>query len=142
MRRRLRRGSAVVTVAFMLLVSCGDAPSDEHVVNQPATVEERDGSELATITLTAAAAERLDIQTVAVASSEDGLVVPSSAIYLDAGGQWWVYTNPEPLVFVRAPIQIVGEEDGVARLSEGPPAGTQVVVVGVPELYGTEVGIG
>ncbi|MEX0985492.1 MAG: hypothetical protein WD096_10655 [Actinomycetota bacterium] len=136
------RGSAMLTVGLALLVSCGEPVSDEHVVDQPATVEELPGSELSTITLTEPAAERLDIQTVAVASSEDGLVVPSSAIYLDAGGQWWVYTNPEPSVFVRAPIQIVSEEGGEVRLSEGPPVGTQVVVVGVPELYGTEVGIG
>jgi hypothetical protein len=30
---------------------------------------------------------------------------------------------------------------GYAYLSDGPEPGTQVVTVGVPELYGTEVGV-
>jgi hypothetical protein len=41
-------------------------------------------------------------------------------------------------VFVRAPIDIVHETSSQAFLADGPPAGTQVVTVGVPELYGSE----
>ena len=53
----------------------------------------------------------------------------------DPNGDTWVFTNPEPLVFVRAPITvdiIEGERGRV--LSDGPPAGTPVVTVGAAEL--------
>jgi hypothetical protein len=68
--------------------------------------------------------------------------VPYAAVLYDATGNTWVYTNTEPLVFIRHPISIetiVGDE---AILSDGPPPGTAVVTVGVAELYGAEVGVG
>jgi hypothetical protein len=69
-------------------------------------------------------------------------VIPYAAVLYDAKGNTWVYTNPEPLVFIRQPIQIdtiVGDE---ARLIDGPSVGTAVVTVGGAELYGTEFGVG
>ena len=69
-------------------------------------------------------------------------LVPYAAVLYDAQGKTWVYTNPEPLVFVRQSIQIdtvVGDE---TRLLAGPPVGTAVVTVGGAELYGTEFGVG
>lgn len=69
-------------------------------------------------------------------------ILPYAAVLYDAKGQTWVYTNPEPLVFIRQPIQIdtiVGDE---VILVDGPPAGTAVVTVGGAELYGTEFGVG
>ncbi len=92
--------------------------------------------------MTGSAAERLDIQTVPVASSGKGLVVPSDALYITAEGKFWVYTNPEPLVYVRHEVIIDRERGGQAFLTEGPTAGTEVVTIGVPELYGTETGNG
>ena len=81
---------------------------------------------------------RIDIDTTPVEKNATGLVVPSSAVFVDPNGVWWVYTNPEPLVFVRHEIGIEREEAGIAHLSSGPEAGTEVVTVGVPELYGVE----
>ena len=46
-----------------------------------------------------------------------------------------------PLTFVREGVVIERIKGDHAYLKEGPPAGTQVVTVGVPELYGTEVGV-
>ena len=69
-------------------------------------------------------------------------IIPYSAVLYDAEGHSWVYTNPEPLVFIRQPIQIdtiVGDE---AILADGPPVGTAVVTVGGAELFGTEFGVG
>jgi hypothetical protein len=68
--------------------------------------------------------------------------VPNDAVFIDAHGGFWVYTNPEPLVFVRAPIDIVRETSTEAFLDDGPPPGTRVVTVGVPELYGSETDFG
>ena len=141
MKTRLRHFAGPLLLAS-LLAACGGAVSDEHVIEQPASVEEVDDGEVARVTLTESAAERLDITTVAVESGGKGLVVPSDAIYLTADGLWWVYTNPEPLVFLRHEINITNEQGGLAVLSAGPPVGTEVVTVGVPELYGTEVGNG
>lgn len=69
-------------------------------------------------------------------------IIPYAAVMYDAKGNTWVYTSPEPLVFIRQPIQIetiVGDE---VLLVDGPPTGTAVVTVGVAELYGTEFGVG
>jgi hypothetical protein len=52
-----------------------------------------------------------------------------------------VYTNPEPLVFVRHAIVIDYIEGDLAILSEGPDAETAVVTVGAAELYGAETGV-
>ena len=69
-------------------------------------------------------------------------VIPYSAVLYDARGRSWVYTNPEPLVFVRHPIRIDTIEGDNVLLTEGPAAGTAVVTVGGAELFGTEFGVG
>jgi hypothetical protein len=142
MKPRLLAIAAPLMFAAMILSSCGEQVSDEHVIEQPATVEEVEDGEVAEITLTESAVERLDIQTVAVEPNGKGLLVPSAALYLTADGLFWVYTNPEPLVYVRREVSIDREQGGRAILSEGPPVGTEIVTVGVPELYGTETGNG
>jgi hypothetical protein len=75
-------------------------------------------------------------------AGEKRKIIPFAAVMYDAKGNTWVYTNPEPFVFVRQPIKIdtiVGDE---VLLVDGPPAGTQVVTVGAAELFGTEFGVG
>jgi hypothetical protein len=69
------------------------------------------------------------------------LIVPYAAVVYGLQGETWVYTNPEPLVFIRQSIVIDYIEGDLAILSEGPLSGTQVVVVGVAELYGAETGV-
>ena len=69
-------------------------------------------------------------------------VIPYAAVIYDLHGETWVYTNPEPLVFVRHPIHVDYIEGDLAVLLEGPPAGTEVATVGVAELLGTEFGVG
>lgn len=68
-------------------------------------------------------------------------VVPYAAVLYGVNGETWVYSNPEPLVFVRQPILIDYIEDDLAILSEGPEAGTAVVTVGAAELFGAETGV-
>lgn len=69
-------------------------------------------------------------------------IVPYSALLYDEHGNTWVYTSPEPLVFVRKPVSVEYIEGESAVLSDGPPIGTGVVTVGVAELLGTEYKIG
>jgi len=69
-------------------------------------------------------------------------VVPYSAVLYDVHGNTWVYTNPEPLVFVRHKVDVDYIEGDVAVLEDGPPSGTKVVTVGAALLLGTELGFG
>jgi len=75
-----------------------------------------------------------------VAMSSTRKVVPTSAVLYDAKGKTWVYTNPEPLVFVRHAVSIDYIDGDRAVLLDGPVSGTAVVTVGAAELLGTEYG--
>lgn len=77
-----------------------------------------------------------------VGSEELRKVIPYAAVLYDLHGETWVYTNPNPLVFIRHPILVDYIEHEQAVLIEGPPAGTAVATVGVAELFGTEFGVG
>ena len=140
------QGSLRLVVAAVALAvaatACGDPISDEHIIDEPFTLEPVAGTELAKVRLTAKAAERLGIETMEVWTNSDQLTVPSSALWLDTKGQFWVYTNPQPLVYLRHAVTIVDDNGEFALLSEGPAEGTTIVSVGVSELYGTEVGVG
>ena len=69
-------------------------------------------------------------------------VVPYNSLLYDLNGNSWIYTNPEPLVYVRAPVEIDYVEADLAVLAKGPPIGTAVVTTGASELYGAEFGVG
>jgi hypothetical protein len=69
-------------------------------------------------------------------------IVPHSAVFYDEHGQAWVYTNPEPLVFIRHPIQVDYVDQDQAFLSDGPAPGAEIVKIGAARLYGVEFGVG
>ena len=130
--------------AALLMSACGTTAS-KAASEKPALVEKIEGTELNRVTLTEHAAQRLDIQTAAVREEQvngtQRLVVPYAAVIYGLEGETWAYTNPEPLVFVRQPIQVDRIQGDLAILSEGPPIGTAVVTVGVAELFGAETGV-
>jgi hypothetical protein len=138
----LRRITVVLSVGALILSACREAPSDEHVIDEPVKVEHVGGTDVARLTLIAKAAERLGIETARVEKEGKQTLISSAAVIVDPDGDFWVYTNPEPLVFVRHAIRIDYEEGGQAYVSAGPRPGTKVVTVGVAELYGAEFGIG
>lgn len=135
----------LLVLTALLLAACGGGQG-EAVKEEPAQVEEISGSEFNQVTLTERAAERLDIQTEQVVEEEiDGdmqSVVPYSALLYGLNGETWVYTNPEPLTYVRHPITVDYIEGGQAFLSDGPPIGTSIVTVGAALLFGTDTGVG
>jgi Cu/Ag efflux pump CusA len=142
--RRIRSATPLVPILpALLLPACGGAVADAYTIeHEPASIVTAAGSGHPQVVLEEEAARRLAIQTTAVESAPDGVAVPSSAVFVDPEGVWWVYTNPKPLVFERQEIGLEREEKGVAYLSSGPLAGTKVVTVGVPELYGVEEAVG
>jgi hypothetical protein len=145
--RRIGMVSLLVVLAFAL-PACKDAPAEEEEGGSDlATVEPIEGSDVSQVTLSEEAAGRLDIETATVASAgtaggKASTTIPYAAVLYDPAGDTWTYTNPDPLVFVRAPIDVVRINGEQALLSSGPPPGTDVVIVGAAELLGTEYEVG
>jgi hypothetical protein len=140
---KLDRRWIVVTplIAVLLLPACRRVASEESGGKEPYTLEPVKGTEFTRVILTADGAERIGLETAVVEAVGGDKTVPESAVWIDANGDEWVYTSPEPLVFVRAAISIDRYERGRAVLSDGPAIGTTVVSVGVAELIGSEFGI-
>ncbi len=82
---------------------------------------------------------RMRIELELAESDQSRKVVPYSAIYYEASGAAWVYVSAQPLTYARQRIDLERVVGDVAVLKEGPPVGTQVVIVGAPLLYGAEV---
>ena len=125
-----------VAVTALSLAACGPRSVTTEKI-EPSMLEEIDGSELKRVILTEKAAERIGVQTVPV----DGLVVPYSAVIYDVEGNTWIYTNPEPLTFVRSQIVIDRIEGNQVFLSQELETDAPVVTMGVIEIYGAETGV-
>jgi hypothetical protein len=139
--KRIQRQLSLIGL-ILILGGCAGAVSDKHHIEEPMTLEEVASDVIPRVTLTEQAAERLEIKTVPVEQSEQWLVVPSDAILVDKAGLFWLYTSPEPLVFLRSEVGVSHDDGEHAFLTHGPDPGTSVVIVGVPELYGAETGVG
>ena len=129
---------ATVVLAAAGLAACSASDTDETTTQPPASITKAADGGPSTITLTSAAAS----SGASAVALQDKLVVPYAALLYDANGKTWVFTNPKPLVFVRAPVTINRITGDKVVLSAGPPVGTLVVTVGAEELLGTEYGVG
>ncbi len=70
------------------------------------------------------------------------LTLPWSAIVYDIEGGTWVYQQIAPLVYQRRRVQVQRVVDNLAAVSGDITEGSNVVITGVAELFGTEFGIG
>jgi hypothetical protein len=125
-----------------LLAACGGTAVEEPAAEQ-AVVQQVKGEDAVRVVLTADAARRLDIRTVAVRSdgtATNRTVIPYEAVLYDPNGDTWTYTNPKPLVFQREDISVARFDGSSAILTRGPPVGTPVVTVGATEIWGVEYG--
>jgi predicted small lipoprotein YifL len=131
--------SLVAVLTAFSLAGCGQGP-DAAPADNPAVISEVPGTDLHRLTLTEQAVERTGIQTSSTAldPKTHKLTVPYGAIIYDSSGKTWVYTNPEPRVYVRQAITVERINGQVAQLKAGPRAGTVVVTTGAEELLGTE----
>ncbi|HEV8573268.1 MAG TPA: hypothetical protein VGR43_01030 [Dehalococcoidia bacterium] len=143
---------AVCAVALVVFVSSSSSETAEGggtTKVAPAVIGEKDATTgIASVTFIDSAVERVGIETSAVKAAEpvrEGssatLSVPYSSILYDTKGQAFVYTVTGPASYLRALITIDYVEGDQAVLSSGPAAGTEIVSLGVAELYGAETGI-
>jgi hypothetical protein len=136
-----------ITAAVLIGLSgaaCARSDAGEAETPGPVTVTAIEGTDVARVTLTADAVRRLDVRTDAVRPVHGGdrTTIPYAAVLYDADGATWAYTNPEPLVFVRAAVEVDRIVGRRAVLRDGPAAGTLVVTVGAAELLGSEYEVG
>lgn len=143
-RRQLRAACAglVLIAACVSLGACSDASETAYPETashfEPAKLEPIKGTDIQRVTFTAEGAKRVGLQTAAVLADGREKIMPYEALIYDAEGKAFAYTSPEPLTFVRQEIEIDRVDGDTVVLSDGPPAGTEVVTVGAAEVYGTE----
>jgi len=145
------RGSATSVAALAVITlgagGCSEAgPSNEGNPETAVTVETAAEGQPARITVSERAEQRLGIRTEPVrpiSSDPNGAaeVISYSAVVYDADGKSWAFSAPAPRTYIRVPIEISSIGGTTVRLKSGPPVGTQVVVLGAPELVGAEAGI-
>lgn len=146
--KRLNLWLGIALIAAVPLVSGCKEETAQAEHPHPATVEHLEGSDLSRVTLTEHAMQRLDVRTGAVTqetsprSQSAQLAVPYSSLLYDSQGNTWVYSSPEPRVFVREKVDVDFIEGDIVYLAAGPEIGTNVATFGVAELYGSEFPVG
>ncbi len=135
-------------VPIVVLGGCGgDDEADPVPTSDAASVEVVADGRPARITLREDAEERLGVETAAVVAhpavggGKATLEIPYAAVVYDADGAAWAYSSPAPRTYLRVPLTITSIEGDTVICSSGPPAGTEVVIVGASELVGAEAGI-
>jgi hypothetical protein len=137
---------AALAVIALGASGCSEAgASNESNSETAVTVESAGEDQPARLTVSERAEERLGLRTEPVrpVTGQPGVteVISYSAVVYDADGASWAFSSPSPRTYVRVPIEIGSITGKTVQLKSGPPVGTQVVVVGVPELVGAEAGI-
>ena len=140
--------AALLMLAALPLSACAEAATATATKPKPFKIEKPEGTTLTRLRIEQRVFDRIRIQTSTVREVERfggdtaRKVVDYSAVVYEPKGDTAVYTNPEPLVFVRQPVKVDSIDGDLAVLADGPPAGTAVVTVGTAELLGMEFGVG
>ena len=132
----------MLIAAGVSLSACGEASTgydyETASHHEPAKLEPIKGTDVQRVIFDAEGAKRIGLQTAPIRQNGEGTVIPYDAVIYNSDGKTYTYTAPEPLTFVRQEISIDHVVGDSAMLSDGPPAGTEVVTVGAAEVYGTE----
>jgi hypothetical protein len=128
------------SVAALAVITLGASGCSE------VTVESAGEDQPARLTVSERAEQRLGLRTEPVrpiSGQANGATeaISYSAVIYDADGKSWAFSAPSPRTYIRVPIVISSITGKTVQLKSGPPVGTQVVVVGAPELVGAEAGI-
>ena len=145
--RRMKACTCAALIFTALGASgCGSSSSKEDEGGLPVRATHVAGTPFTRIELSVAANARIGVQVTRALTrtSPTGareVVVPYSAILYDANGVPSVFTNPDPRVYIRHPVQVDRISGSAAYLKKGLAAGEPVVTVGGDELYGAETGV-
>ncbi|MDQ3653790.1 MAG: hypothetical protein M3457_01750 [Chloroflexota bacterium] len=144
-RRQLRAACTglVLIAGVASLSACGGGGSTGYDYetashHDPAKLEPIKGTDVNRVKVDPEGVERAGIQTAPIRQNGQGTVMPHSAVIFDAEGDTYTYTSPEPRTYVRQKIVIDHVDGNSVMLSDGPPAGTEVVTVGAAMVYGSE----
>ena len=139
----MRRRCLAPVVAIGLTPLLGSCATVQATVHEPypavEIAEGEEDSDPKTLTLTADAVRRLELQTLVV---KDATAIPFSAVIYDKTGAPWVYSSPQARTFIRVPVTVENVVGDTATVSAGPDAGTVVVTRAAIKLYGAETGVG
>ena len=141
--RAARAGLVLVAAGALSLSACsGEASSgydyETASHHEPAKLEPIKGTDVQRVIFDAEGAKRVGLKTAPIRQNGQETVIPYGAVIYTADGGTYTYTAPEPLTYVRQEIEIDRVDGDSVMLSDGPPAGTEVVTVGTAEVYGSE----
>jgi hypothetical protein len=144
-KRRLRAacaGFVLIAASVVSFSACGEASTgydyETASHHEPARLEPIEGTDVQRVIFDAQGANRVNLQMAPIRQNGQEKVIPYEAVVYDADGNAYAYTAPEPLTFVRKEIHIDHVAGDSVVLSDGPPAGTEIVTVGAAQVYGTE----
>ncbi len=140
-----RKVAAGLVAAFVAVApaACKQAEAVETEHYQASKITPAEHGDHPTVTITKLAASQIGLETEPIAKSGGGTSIPYAAILYDAAeGQPYVFVNPKGLTFHREDVDIDSVDGDTVQLSDSPPAGTQVVTVGVPQIHGAELEFG
>jgi hypothetical protein len=137
----MRARTAGVALVLAALLGCSEVDDASTGGYEPARLARVGDSGLKRVTFTAEGARRTGLRTATVRRSGRHRVVPYDALIYDGEGRSYVYLSLEPLTFVRAGVEVDRVERDRVLLTDGPPAGSEVVTVGATEVYGAELEI-
>lgn len=128
--------AAALILAVFVLAGCKqDSVAEKY---HPAKLDSTEVKGIMKVTLDSKAAERIGLETAELTEEGARKVIPYGALMYDLKGNTWTFTNPSPLVYVRAEVKVSDITGNKVYLSDGPAVGTRVVTVGAPMLMGAE----
>ena len=141
---RVNRSAAWAVIAVAAVLAALTGCSATSASNEPLTARmARTGPHGAlSVVLTPLGAQRVGVQTAAIATGGRGqTVVPYSALLYQPDGRSVVYTVTGPLTYTLAPVSVASMQGSQVYLT-GLTPGTRVVTVGGEELLGVQDGVG
>jgi hypothetical protein len=130
----------LLVIAAFTLSACKEVEEEESSGYEPSKLEEV-SEDLKRVTFTEEGARRVGLQTAKIHAAGGQKVVPYASLIYDPEGKTYVYVVRKPLTFLRKEVTVARIDGGRAKLSEGPPAGTEVVTAGAAEVHGAELEI-
>ena len=128
----------IITLIGAALLASGCQRAAIAQKHSPAKVDSTEVKGIMKVTLDSKAAERIGLETAEIIEEDSRKVIPYSALMYDLKGNTWTFTNPSPLVFVRAEVKVDDITGDKVYLASGPATGTKIVTVGAPMLMGAE----